>query len=335
MISGRGSQPGLAQLHGRLGDRPHLEREQARQRQAEADAAQAEHGVLLVHPLDGRQERDVRRVRLGRHGDLDRQLREVRQELVQRRVDEADGRRQPVHRLQQPGEVVALEREQGVERLTPGLVGVGQHEAFDVLATLPEELVLGAAQAHTLGTPRPGAARVVGGVGVGAHVHPAHVVGVPQHPVDGRDQRARLGVGRRREPGVQPVGDVDHHRGVHHRHLATEHLARGAVDGDGVPRAQHLAAHPDLAAGHVDVELLGADHGARAHPARDHRGVRRLAAAGGQHAVGDDHALQVVRVGLAADEDHVRAGRRCAPAPARCPARSRPRPRPGTPASPG
>ena len=140
---------------------------------------------------------------------------------------------------------------------------------------------------------------------------------------------------RGREPGVQPVGDVDHHRGVDHRDLAAEHLARGPVDRDGVPRAQHLAAHPDLAAGRVDVELLGPDHGARAH-ARAPRPPRATSCRRGRSGRRRRRSCPAGRPGWSPGGPGSR-GRRppCARAPARCPARSRPRPHPGTPASRG
>ena len=198
-----------------------------------------------------------------------------------------------------------------------------------------EELVLGAAQADALGAAGAGAARVLAVVGVGAHLHPAHVVGVPEHAVAPpstsarasgsrrRGERRRPGRRRRRpSPGSRPPGTSP-----------TEHLAGGAVDRDGVAAraAPRRAPGPRRRAGSTSSSSAPTT----AHvpmPARHDRGVRGLAAAGGQHAVGDDHALQVVRVGLPADQDHVRAGRRALQRPARCRARSRPRPRPGTPA---
>ena len=67
-----------------------------------------------------------------------------------------------------------------------------------------------------------------------------------------------------------------------------------------------------LAAG-VDVQLLGAADAGLAHAAGDHRGVRGLAAAGGEDAVGGDHALEVVGVGLPADQHHLLAARRPRP----------------------
>ena len=94
MISGSGFAAGLDPLRRGLGDRADLQREQPRHGQPEPDAAQPEHRVGLVQPLDrGEQPLVVPRssspALLGqRH--LDRQLGAVGQELVQRRVEQPD-----------------------------------------------------------------------------------------------------------------------------------------------------------------------------------------------------------------------------------------------------
>ena len=87
-------------------------------------AAQAEHRVLLVQRLDRGEELLVlvgRAAVLLGPGDLDELLLEVRQELVERRVDEADDDRQAVHRLEDALEVALLERlELGHRRVEGG-----------------------------------------------------------------------------------------------------------------------------------------------------------------------------------------------------------------------
>src|SRR4029077_15362896 len=57
----------------------------------------------------------------------------------------------------------------------------------------------------------------------------------------------------------------------------------------------------------VYFDLLGAADAGLAHPAGDHGRMAGLAAAAGQDALGGDHAVQVVRVGLPADQDHLLA----------------------------
>ena len=88
----------------------------------EPDAAQPEHRVLLVQPPHVLEQHAVvlgcslRRGRVLGERDLDRQLGEVGQELVQRRVDQPDRDRQAVHRLEDLDEVLALQRQQRLER---------------------------------------------------------------------------------------------------------------------------------------------------------------------------------------------------------------------------
>ena len=83
---------------------------------AQPAAAVAEHRVELVQFL-----RRARAIVSARHADLLGQLGlrrgVVRQELVQRRIEQADRHRLAVHRAEQAVEVVALERQQLGQRL--------------------------------------------------------------------------------------------------------------------------------------------------------------------------------------------------------------------------
>ena len=110
--------------------------------------------------------------------DLDRELDLVRQELVQRRVEQPDGDREPVHRREDADEVVALQRQERVVGLLLLLVGLGEdHLAHREHALLAQEHVLGAAQADALGAASPCVRRLVGRIGVRAHLQPSRVVG--------------------------------------------------------------------------------------------------------------------------------------------------------------
>ena len=53
----------------------------------------------------------------------------------------------------------------------------------------------------------------------------------------------------------------------------------------------------------VNVEALNAANAGRTHAAGDNGGMARLATVAGQDALGGDHALQVVGVGLPADQN--------------------------------
>ena len=74
---------------------------------------------------------------------------------------------------------------------------------------------------------------------------------------------------------------------------------------DQVALAQHVLADAHLAGVQVDLEVAGAGDGRAAHAARDERGVRRLAALGGEDALGGVEAGDVVGLGERAHEDHV------------------------------
>ena len=223
---------------------------------------------------------------------------------MQRRVDEPDRRRQPVHRGEQVGEVLDLGRQQLGERRITLLIGLGEHDPLDLLTSLAEELVLRAAQADALGAAVAGALGVLAGVGIGPHPQPAAGVGVGEHAVDRLEQLGGLVPVGRGAGGLEALGDVGHDGGVDDVHVTEEDLTGLAVDGDGVALADDVLADPDLLARHVDDEVLRADDRALAHAAGDDGRVRGLAAARGEDAGGGDHAGQVLGGGLATHEDH-------------------------------
>ena len=76
----------------------------------------------------------------------------VREELVERRIEQADGHRQAVHRLEDADEVLLLVGLEGREGLLPPLLVVGEDHLPHVDDPLAlEEHVLGAAEADALG----------------------------------------------------------------------------------------------------------------------------------------------------------------------------------------
>jgi hypothetical protein len=107
---------------------------------------------------------------------------------VQRRVDQAHRDRQAVHRPEDADEVLALQRQQGVQRGLPLGLGRGEDQPLDELPPVAQEHVLGPAQADPLGPEPAGAGGVLRGVGVGAHVELAGPVGVGEQAVYGGDE---------------------------------------------------------------------------------------------------------------------------------------------------
>jgi len=145
--------------------------------------------------------------------------------------------------------------------------------------------VLGAAEADALRAELPCLRRVLGIVGVRAHLEAAQVVG----PVE---DRLEVLVDRRRNE----------------RNLAHDHAAGAAIDRDHVAFAQLVAADANGPRARVDVEVLAAGDARLAHPARDDGGVRRHAAVGGEDALRLDEPVDVVGRRLPADEDDRLAG---------------------------
>ena len=131
----------------------------------EANAPQAEHRIRLLQALDRRQdmaplgERHRIRARLLELLDLHGDLKVAGEELVQRRIDQAHDHRQPVHRLEEAVEVLALVLQQGRETVRDDLrVVLGEnHPLHDRHALGLEEHVLGTAEADALPAvfPRP------------------------------------------------------------------------------------------------------------------------------------------------------------------------------------
>ena len=120
MISTRGSPPGRSIGARGLGDRPHLQAVQSPGRTSPRRTPRMPSiGFDSCSRSTAASRRRSPRSRFRRCSSQrhpDRQLGQVGQELVQRRVEQPDGDRQAVHRLEDPDEVLALQRQQLLER---------------------------------------------------------------------------------------------------------------------------------------------------------------------------------------------------------------------------
>ena len=153
--------------------------------------------------------------------------------------------------------------------------------------------MLGAAQADGLGAKLECELGILGVVGVDAHV-----VGVTV----GLIQANLVGPG---QDGVQVAGELSGDQ----IDSAINDDALGSVDGDDVALVQHTVATLDThdLLGRVDMETLDTADAGGTHATGDNGGVARLATMARQDTLGGDHALQVVGVGLPADQNDLMA----------------------------
>ena len=134
-------------------------------------AAMAEHRVgffELLDPAFHRFHGGVGHVRqlVGEFGLFVQMM--LREELVQRRIQQANRHRPIAHRPEQRGEVVPLERQQLRQGLRAGFFRFRENH-FANLFQMAEEHVLGPAQPHALGS-QVHRDLGIGGFGVGPHV---------------------------------------------------------------------------------------------------------------------------------------------------------------------
>ena len=191
---------------------------------------------------------------------------------MQRRVEQADGDGQPVHRFEDLDEIGPLRDAQLLECGFLGLGGVGEdHAAHDRQPVVAEEHVLGPAQADALGTELAGVGRVGTVVGVGPH---------------------------RELPLADAVGPAEDHVELlrrlarRQRDLAEHDLAGGAVD-----RQDITLADGDPGDGEAltrDADLLRPDDRRLPPAAGHHRRMADEPAARGEDAFGHRHAVHVL-----------------------------------------
>ena len=175
----------------------------------------------------------------------------VRQELMQRWIEQANRDRQSVHRSQDADEVFFLGFTKLLERRSFFVGGVGQNHSTHHGQTISrQEHVLGTTQADSFGAERSGNFGIVRRVGIGAHV-----------------QFAFANVVRPFQDGVE----LGRWRGCHQLECPEHDVARGTIDGDGVAFPHHHLARHELPA--VDLYGFGTHDGRCAPPTRHHGSV--------------------------------------------------------------
>ncbi len=159
----------------------------------------------------------------------------VGQELVQRRIQQADRHRLAGHGPEQAGEIVALERQHLGQGLFAILAIVG-HDHLAHFGDVIEEHVLGPAQADALGAERHGGRGLFGQIGVGADAQLAMLLGPVHDLLELLINRGLFGLEALLDQHLQDFTFVRLDR-------AGEHFAREAVDRDVVAFLEHLVLH--------------------------------------------------------------------------------------------
>ena len=212
---------------------------------------------------------------------------------MKRRIEQANDHVATGHSLEHRQEVLGLNLEQVGQGLPLHDLIIGQDKALDDVLTVAQKHVLGTAQADGLGAKLEGERGILGVVGVDAHM-----VGV----ATGLVQTNLVGPG---QDGVQVAGEL----GRNQINGAVDDDTLGAVDGDDIAFVQHTIAAFDAydLLSRVNVEALDAADAGCAHTASDNGGMARLATVAGQDALGGNHALQIVGVGLPANQNDLAA----------------------------
>ena len=207
-------------------------------------------------------------------------------ELVERRIEEADGDGITAQRLEQALEVRLLHGLDLLERRLALLDRFGaDHLAEFVDPALAEEHVLGAAKADALRAERSRLLGVLGRIGIRSDAERLILV----RKLHDAAEIAGVGVGG--NGGNEAVVDV----------------ARGAVKGEDVAFLEHLARKSELLVLLIHLDVAAAGDATGAHAARDDRRVRGLTAAHREDALRVLHALDILGRGLKADKDDLLA----------------------------
>ena len=221
----------------------------------------------------------------------------VRQEFVQRRVEESNGRRQAFQFAEHPGEVFPLIRQQFRERFPPvvGLLGEN-HLAHRVDTVTLEEHVLRAAEADARGPERDGVGGLFRIVRIGADLQPRSLV-APFHQL--LEVSVDSAVFGRQTFLQQHLNDLAR-SGFE---LAQVNVAAGAVDREIITFVASQWTDGQCPGLIIHLQLAGAAHANFPHLPRHKRRVRTDTAARGEDAFGGNHSAQVFRRCLHADQE--------------------------------
>ena len=271
-------------VHGSLDDGARLHLGDLGVGVAQAAAAVSQHGVELGQRLDLGD--DLLKGYVHLPGHLLLAFLVVRHELVQGRVEQADGHGEAVHGLEQAFEVAALDGQQlGQCHAASGLVVGEDHFAESLDAVALEEHVLRTAEADALGAEPECLCGILRRVGIGADF---------QHGVFACQ--------------IHQLAEVAAQVGGHRGYLSQVNFARRTVERDPVALLDGEAVDFDRAGFIVDFQLPGARYAAFAHAAGNDGRMRGHTAAGGEDAGGVEHAFEVFGRSFDAHEDRFLTG---------------------------
>ena len=195
----------------------------------------------------------------------------MRQKFVQRRVKQADRNRQPSHHFKNRCKILALFRQQFVERNTAPLFIVSQyHLAHGSDAACVKEHMLRPAQANALRAEIARGLRIGRRFGVGADLHPA----------------ARI-----RPDHQRP--EITYQFGLDRRHFARHNFAGGAIQRDDIALIQRAASNAQHFGSSINLNASCTRYAWTPHATCDHRSMAGHPTARGQYALGGMHAVNV------------------------------------------
>jgi hypothetical protein len=237
---------------------------------------------LVQSPIDLRQGVEVLQADL-EVGHVFDEVIMARKELVEGRIDEPDDHGEPVHGSEEAVEVTSLKREQRVQGRIP-LRRIGSHDHLldDRQPVGLEEHVLRAAETDALCTVLPGPFRVPWVVGVRPDA-----------------QRPNL-VRPRQQPCQQRVVEIRQSR----RQFALVDEAPVPVQAHPVAFLDHRVTHTELSGHQIDLHIGDADDRRLAELSRYQRRVAGPPASARQNALGRQHAVHIVGLGIRANQDH-------------------------------
>ena len=287
----------LRHISGGLKDRTDLHLGDFRIGNTKAAAAVAEHRIELVKVLDPLGDLVRAHSKLLSEGILRTVI--VRQEFVERRIEETDRGREAFERFEDAGEVLALVRQELLE----GVFALGcllgeNHLAHRVNAVALKEHVFGAGEADASRAKGDGIFGLLGIIGIRAYFK-AGDLRTPVHKLI--EVFILLGLLR----GLVAVDQAHDDLRRSGCNLAGVDGACRAIDREEVPFFEGLSRNGDRLLIVVDVQRGGAADTDFAHLARHERGVRGDAALGGEDALGSDHAAKVFGRCLGADKENL------------------------------